>query len=877
MMNSSSTLKTHICNIILVGKLTEFEDTFIKASQHYNCTLHMVSDIEKITKHLNKNKYNLAFISEDSSYLSKLIECSEKAVLQGIIIIKQEKDSPLKTYNTNILLDDLWLPLSKEKLLSKIQSITQTCQLLENRPSSELNQLKAQSPIAVIDIDQKDIIVECNTVFSKIIEQEKNHVIGSSISYYLEYETLNKSSWHKFFSDKNFDEDDVFKVKTKTEKLLYLKFTSCYKNTDHLTLFVQDFTELVQKKKEIQTYRNVVDKTFLVSIFSEDGTILYVNKNQLNTCKHTREYVLGKKINETYLIDNKDFKAIKHNIQSHKMWIGETKNLCANKEQYWTLDIIIPYNNKAFGGSAFLLIRVDITDSKNAEKALKTKTIMEKSLKLKNDFLSNISHEIRTPLNSIMGFTDLLLETPTNNLQDNYLEIIKKSGSLLLTTINDILDLTKIEDGKLNLKFKPFNLEKTVNEVLSILKFDAEIKGLQLEYKFINLSQEDLIGDQKRLQQILVNIIKNAIKFTKVGSIKVKVKKIAENKERAKYQFDITDTGRGVKKEKQLLLFEAFTQSEDYLSREYDGLGVGLTIVKKLIKAFNGDINFISEENQGTNVQFSISFDINQNPVEDIPKISKSQIKVLLAEDNENNQILATTRLQNWGFRVEVANNGLEVLEKLKHKDYDIILMDLQMPFLDGYVTTQEIRTNFPEHKANIPIIALTAHASNGNIEKSKIIGMNDYIYKPFKAKELHDKILQVIAKNKTSTAPKKSYNIKEVFYCQVSYDYLQQECLGNNRIIKLYIHSFIKEFEDFIDKCSYYASKLDYQNIYKTAHKILPSVKTFSLVEIINLVEHIHDNSKNNKKIEYEHILAEITNYYASVKGQLNEKLSQL
>ena len=397
----------------------------------------------------------------------------------------------------------------------------------------------------------------------------------------------------------------------------------------------------------------------------------------------------------------------------------------------------------------------DVTELKEIENELrKAKEVAEKSVKTKELFLANMSHEIRTPLNGIIGFTKLLKTTPLNSTQKEYLKLIKTSGENLLEIINDILDFSKIEAGKITFEAAEFKLEEVIDSGLELIKSKAEEKNLKL-YKIIDAKiQKILLGDALRLKQIILNLISNSVKFTDKGEIKINAKLIMEDSENATIEFEVRDTGIGIPNDKLNLIFESFTQESNSISRKYGGTGLGLAITKQLIEHQGGFIEAESELNKGTIFRFQLTFKktnlevekkiiLPQKQHENTSKGNESleNVSILCVEDNSTNQYLILEIVKSWGCNVEIAENGKAAVEKLAQKDFDLILMDIQMPILDGYETTDKIRKEL--HNEKIPIIAMTAHAMRGEREKCISYGMNDYISKPFDPDDLRTKILQ--------------------------------------------------------------------------------------------------------------------------------------
>jgi PAS domain S-box-containing protein len=484
----------------------------------------------------------------------------------------------------------------------------------------------------------------------------------------------------------------------------------------------------------------------------------------------------------------------------------------------------------------------DITDQKKFEKELleakrnaeREKSLAEDAMRVKQQFLSSMSHEIRTPLNAIVGFSRLMLKSRADEKEKEYLNAIRISGDALMSLVNDILDLGKAESGKMVFEKTSFRLRTAVNSIIRLFESSIFQRKLQLITSFDEAIPDVVIGDSPRLQQILLNLIGNAVKFTQRGKITVAVELLKQTHTNVTVRFLVADTGIGIPESELHFIFDNFRQAGGATARIYGGTGLGLAIVKHLVTLQGGTVDVRSRPGEGSVFSFTLEFEhATSLPVSFAPdsEVSAEEekdpgLRVLLVDDVMLNQIFMKTLLNSYGCDVHVAANGRLAIEKLKKNRYDLILMDLQMPEMNGYEATAYIRK---ELKLDVPVIALTADVTTADVERCRETGMNDYIPKP-----VDEKLLQAKIKKYGRPRSRSERHAREtessVSPKVTNLDYMKRHTYNDPERMKQLLTAYTEEIPRLMTKMKQSINNMDWEGLSDSAHALMPS---FQLVGV--------------------------------------------
>jgi len=584
-----------------------------------------------------------------------------------------------------------------------------------------------------------------------------------------------------------------------------------------------------------EKFRAISDASPLgIFVTDQEGSCEYTNVEYQKLSGLSFEEALGTGWANAIHEDDRDriFKEWYESVENQSLFRAEQRFKQKSGKVVWTnvKAAAMTINDEVVG---YVGTVEDITErKKNHEALLQAKELAEKASKAKEDFLSTMSHEIRTPLNAVIGMAHLLQDESPQEHQIENLTALRFSADNLLVLINDILDYNKIESGKVTFEKVEVDLKKLITRIRQSLSLKAEEKNIRFNAIFDSDIPDVVLTDPVRLNQIITNLVSNAIKFTEKGYVKIEVLLESADEKSAIISFTVKDSGIGIEKDQQTHVFDRFTQAEKATTRKYGGTGLGLAISKKLVELQGGKMQLLSEPGKGSEFSFALTFEkgksgalLDSTTEHEVFPTSLAGTKVLIVEDNQINQVVATKFLKKWNMSVDIANNGQEALDKLNKTTFDLVLMDLQMPVMDGYEATEQIKKD--NNLKDLPIIALTASALSEERESVFRAGMDDFLTKPLNPQELYTKIARVVDKeNIRINAPEiKAKENQQLF----NTDTVVTLAEGDNEFLKDMYESYLVELDRLL---STYKDIVKEQNIelYKAVkHKLSASIDLFN------------------------------------------------
>ena len=614
----------------------------------------------------------------------------------------------------------------------------------------------------------------------------------------------------------------------------------------------EDITESYNVKKGLQLreakYHTIIDNMQLGLVETDlEKRVLYANPNYCRLIGYTNEELLGNPL-PALLMPYCDLPHAAQETRLRAQGVStsyEMPIVTKNGETKWLFIGAAPLYDQDNAVMGTIGITRDITHQKELEQNLReAKQQAEHSAKAKELFLANMSHEIRTPMNAILGMSQLLAKTPLATRQSNYLHAITTSAENLLVIINDILDLTKLDAGQMTIERVGFNVTRLCAQVEKTLLYKAEEKGLALNIVIDSLVPDVVLGDPYRITQILLNLAGNAVKFTTKGSVTIECEVAGVESGAVWLAFTVRDTGIGIDPAYLNHIFQEFSQEDVSITRKFGGTGLGLSICRSLARLMNSEIVIESEKNQGTTIHFALALpigtvaDLPQRRLAASPNAQELRGKhVLLVEDNEYNRLMAKTMLLNAHIKVTEAENGELAIECVRQQCFDLILMDVQMPVMDGFEATRFLREQMGQ---TTPIIALTASATSGEKEKCLAAGMDDYLTKPFYEDELlrlvYDWMLRPPGRPLPPTAPPKVAPVPQ----RQLYDLrlLESMAQGDQKFIASMLQTFISSTRTALRDLHAALAVGNLAGLQATAHKMCPSLRHLHIHPAIGLMD---------------------------------------
>jgi PAS domain S-box-containing protein len=723
----------------------------------------------------------------------------------------------------------------------------------------------------LVTINTKGQITDMNEATATITGIHRDKLIGTAFCDYFTEPQKAREVYHEVFA-KGSVADSPLTLRHKNGKLTDVLFNgSVYKDDEGNVLGIVIVARDATAQKLLSNYSlSLIEASLdpLVTINTE-GKIMDMNEALVNITGMTRESLIDTDFFD-YFTEPQKAREVYQEVFAKGSVADSPLTLC-HKDGKLT-DVLFNgsvYKDEEGNVLGIVIVARDVTDQKRIEtelieakvfaeiateiaekakvKAENATRTAENALKAKQQFLSNMSHEIRTPMNAIIGFTKVLLKTDMSAKQQEYLQAIKLSGDSLIVLINDILDLAKVDAGKMLFEQTPFKLSSSITAMLHLFEAKIREKNVTLIKDYDNRIPEVLIGDPVRLHQIILNLMSNAVKFTANGNITVSVHLLTEDAEKVTLEFSVSDTGIGIAEDKIATIFENFQQASSDTSRLYGGTGLGLAIVKQLVEPQGGSVRVKSVLNEGSTFSFTLSFlktteeaDEGIKPEDEDTELI--DISVLVVEDIPLNQLLMKTILDDFGFERDVAANGKIAIEYLQNKAYDVVLMDLQMPEMNGFEATDYIRNTM---KSNIPIIALTADVTTVDLAKCKAVGMNDYIAKPIDERVLYHKIIGLI-KNPTlvkyaSQQGNEYADIKKTKCTNL--DYLLKLTKANPKLMMEMISLYLKQTPPLISAMTQSFQKKDWLALHAAVHKMIPSFSIMGMsIDFENMAKRIQE-----------------------------------
>lgn len=844
----------------------------------------------------------LAFIEQYKSDIPIVVMSSEpdeesrlEAIKRGAqdYLIKQELDTRLLPMTLRYAIERHGLKQELEEVAEELKDKQQ-----------KLIEAQAIAQLGSWELDVFNMTFHWSVEAMNILELRPTHFTSSMKEFLASVNNADQKTLREIFrqaieENSDFNVDIAIVMSDLSLKYINLRLrSSMERELDKKVIMgtIQDisFRKRIEEalKKSEEKYHTLFEQSRdAIYITSRDGSFMDFNNATMDLFGYTKEEMMQLNVKDLYL---NPFERVKFRKEIEDNGFVRDFELRLRRKDGGKIDCVVTSNlwrsndGKKLGYQG--IIR-DITEKRRATELRKEKEIAEQSSKMKEQFLANMSHEIRTPINAISGLTHLLTQTPLNEQQKDYVTGVRSSSEHLLELVNDILDFTKIEAGKVTFESLDFSMVNILQQVTNTLRFRAMDKKVDLLLQIDPSIPETLKGDPLRLKQILINLLTNAIKFTNVGHVKLSAKVVERGAKDVVFVFTVEDTGIGIPEDKLHKIFTSFTQLGYGVTKQAEGTGLGLTITKQLIELQGGTISVKSKQGVGSTFKVTMKYRIsdaqapdgeeNFSGIFDVQDIGHKRI--LIVEDKKLNQLVAKEMIQQWwpNVTVDVADNGRIAVEKVERYDFDIILMDVQMPEMDGYEATKAIRTRFMPPTSKMPILAMTAYATTGEAEKCIDAGMNDYVPKPFEPKVLHDKIISLIynkpplrsdrvPSETAAEKPKESVTpVDDIEFVDMTY--LNQMTAGNESLKGQIIDLLLIETPEELDKLKSLCNDENWPRVRGVAHKMKSSATYMGMKDTLKLLKAIEEQAGAQRHVE------EIPDMIRKVSKNFNHALTSL